>query len=105
MPLWGEKASLDLKPCWLRRGARFQRAAVFEKSRHVGNVFHVSAEHLPEWMPCRRRKARRLRFRLVEALRQDVSHHASRHIGQTEGAAIVGVGELLVVQAQEVQDR
>ena len=38
------------------------------------------------------------------ALRNDIRHDISVHIGQTEVAAGVAVGQLLVIQPQQVQD-
>lgn len=36
---------------------------------------------------------------------EDVLHHDSVHVGETEVAALVGIGEPQVVDAQQVQDR
>ena len=37
--------------------------------------------------------------------RQHVLHHLAVHVGQAEVAALEAVGQLLVVEAQQVQDR
>src|SRR5947208_326903 len=39
------------------------------------------------------------------ALRQNLAHHASRHVGQPKVAAAVAIGELEVVETEQVQDR
>ena len=36
--------------------------------------------------------------------RQDTAHHRPGHVGKTEIAPLIFVGQLLVVQSQEVQD-
>ena len=43
--------------------------------------------------------------RQPEVLRQNLLHHAPRHVGQAEVAAGVAERQLLVVQPQQVQDR
>ena len=43
--------------------------------------------------------------RVKNGLRQQLRHHVSMHVGQAEIAALEAVGQLGVVEAEQVQDR